>query len=738
MPINQKLFSALLFVAVISLCNISLAQLPREKFVDSLLRVMTLEEKIGQMTLLTSDWDVTGPTMKSNYKEDIRSGRVGNIFNAFTAKYTRELQQIAVNETRLHIPLMFGYDVIHGHRTIFPIPLGQAASWDLAAIEKSERIAATEAAAEGIHWTFAPMVDIARDPRWGRITEGAGEDTYLGSLIATARVKGFQGNDLSANNTIVACAKHFAAYGAAEAGRDYSTVDISEQTLYNVYLPPFKACVDAGVGTFMSSFNEVNGIPATGNHDLLTNILRNDWGFKGFVVTDYTGINEMVPHGFAADEKQAGEKAVNAGVDMDMQGVVYYKYLKQSINEGKVPLLAIDSAVKRILRIKYDLGLFTDPYRYCNEEREKKVIMSKENLEAARDMARKSMVLLKNNNNVLPLKNETSIALIGPLADDKVDMIGSWSAAGDGKKCVSLLDGIKTRPGTKVMYAKGCNINDDTTKYFADAIAIAKNAQVIVMALGENISMSGEAASRSNIDLPGVQEKLFDEICKLGKPVVVVLMNGRPLTISNVDAKANAILETWFSGTEAGNAIADVLFGNYNPSGKITATFPRNVGQIPLFYNQKNTGRPFDANNKYTSKYLDVANTPLYPFGYGLSYTTFIYSGLKISKSQINFNEALSISVIVSNTGNRDGEEVVQLYIHDLVGSVTRPVKELKGFQKIFLKAGESKTITFTLKADDLAFYNQQLVKQAETGMFDVFVGGSSSTEMKTTFELVK
>ncbi|MCY7408962.1 MAG: glycoside hydrolase family 3 C-terminal domain-containing protein, partial [Chitinophagales bacterium] len=463
MSINKKLFPLLVLVTLSSFIKITVAQSSREKFIDSLLGVMTLEEKIGQMTLLTSDWDVTGPTMKSNYKEDIRTGRVGNIFNAFTAKYTRELQQIAVNETRLHIPLMFGYDVIHGHRTIFPIPLGQAASWDLAAIEKSERIAATEAAAEGIHWTFAPMVDIARDPRWGRITEGAGEDTYLGSLIATARVKGFQGNDLSTNNTIVACAKHFAAYGAAEAGRDYSTVDISEQTLYNVYLPPFKACVDAGVGTFMSSFNEVNGIPATGNHDLLTNILRNEWGFKGFVVTDYTGINEMVPHGFAAGEKQAGEEAVNAGVDMDMQGVVYYKYLKQSINEGKVPLSAIDSAVKRILRIKYDLGLFNDPYRYCNEEREKKVIMSKENLEAARDMARKSMVLLKNNNNVLPLKNETSIALIGPLADDRVDMIGSWSAAGDGKKCVSLLDGIKARPGTKVVYAKGCNFNDDTT-----------------------------------------------------------------------------------------------------------------------------------------------------------------------------------------------------------------------------------------------------------------------------------
>lgn len=716
------------------------AQSRKERLIDSLLNMMTIDEKIGQMTLFTSDWDVTGPTVKSNYLADIKSGKMGSIFNAYTVKYNRQLQKTAVEETRLHIPLLFGYDVIHGHRTIFPIPLGESASWDMEAMEKSARIAATEAAAEGINWTFAPMVDIARDPRWGRITEGAGEDTYLGVQIAKARVKGFQGDDLSKPNTIVACAKHYAAYGAAQAGRDYSTVDISEVTLRDVYLPPFKACADAGVGTFMTSFNEINGVPSSGNPFLLRDILKKEWGFKGFVVTDYTSINEMVPHGFAKNDKEAGEEALNAGVDMDMQGAVYYNYTKQSLSEGKVTMPEIDDAVKRILGIKFDLGLFDDPYRYLDSTREATMIMTKDNLAAARDVARKSMVLLKNEGNVLPLRKETSIAVIGPLADDHVDMIGSWSAAGDGKKAISLLQGIQTRLGSnvKISYQKGCNINDDTTKYIAAAVAAAQKAELVILALGESASMSGEASSRSNINLPGVQQQLFDEIKKTGKPIVVVLMNGRPLTIPQLDEKANAILEAWFAGTEAGNAIADVLYGDYNPSGKLTATFPRSVGQVPLYYNQKNTGRPFDANNKYTSKYLDISNTPLYPFGYGLSYTTFTYSNLKLDKPKFSMIDSLHVSVTVTNSGKRDGEEVVQLYTHDLVGSLTRPVKELKGFRKIMLKAGESKTVTFTLKADDLAFYNAKMIRQAEPGEFKVMVGTSSASGLEGSFELTK
>jgi beta-glucosidase len=711
----------------------------KEKLIDSLMKQMTLEEKIGQMTLFTSDWDQTGPTMNKNYIADIKAGKVGAIFNAYTVKYIRQLQRVAVEETRLHIPLMFGYDVIHGHRTIFPIPLGEAASWDLDAIERSERVAATEAAAEGLNWTFAPMVDIARDPRWGRIAEGAGEDPYLGSLIARARVKGFQGDDLSKTNTIVACAKHFAAYGAAQAGRDYSTVDMSEITLRETYLPPYKACADAGVGTFMTSFNEINGVPSSGNSYLLNDILKKEWGFKGFVVTDYTSINEMVPHGFASDEKQAAEEAANAGVDMDMQGSVYENYLKQLVDEGKVSVTKIDDATRRVLGIKFDLGLFDDPYRYCDEQREASAEMTKENLEAARDMARKSIVLLKNISSVLPLKKESSIAVIGPLADNQSELIGPWSAAGDWKKSVSLLTGIKTKLGSsgKIFYAKGCNLDDDSTQYISKAIETAKKVDVIILVIGEKAAMSGEAASRSNISLPGVQQKLFDEISKLGKPVVVVLMNGRPLTIPALDKNASAILETWFAGTEAGNAIADVLYGDYNPSGKLTATFPRNVGQIPIYYSEKNTGRPFDSSNKYTSKYLDVPNTPLYPFGYGLSYTQFKYSNLNLSKSQFKSGDSVTVSVTVSNTGNRDGGEVAQLYVRDLVGSITRPIRELKGFRKIFLKAGESKTLTFTLHPDDLAFYNRQLVRKAEPGKFQVFVGGDSTCSLNTTFELV-
>ena len=706
--------------------------------IDSLLDLMTLEEKVGQLTLFTSDIDVTGPTMRENYQEDIRTGKVGAIFNAYGANYTRELQRIAIEESRLGIPLLFGYDVIHGHKTIFPIPLGEAASWDLEAIEQAARIAAIEASAEGLHWTFAPMVDVARDPRWGRIAEGAGEDTYLGTKIAVARVNGFQNNDLSATNTLLACAKHFAAYGAAEAGRDYNTVDISDRVLREIYLPPFKAAVDAGVATFMTSFNELDGVPATGSYYLLTEILRNEWELDGFVVTDYTSINEMIAHGVAVDEKEAGELAIEAGVDMDMQGAVFYEHLPALVEEGEVSETRVDQAVKRVLKAKYRLGLFDDPYRYSDEQREQQNVMTAAHREAARDVARKSIVLLKNEDQTLPLRKDVgSIAVIGPLADNKRELIGSWSAAGDWQQAVSLLEGIENKVGgnTNILYAKGANINDDSTQFFQEAIRTARSADVVVLALGEAALMSGEAASRADISLPGVQEELAQELHRLGKPLVVVLMNGRPLTINWLDENVPAILETWFLGTEAGNAIADVLFGDYNPSGKLPVTFPRSVGQIPLYYNYKNTGRPI-SENKYTSKYLDVPNTPLYPFGYGLSYTTFEYTGLQVSAPEMTVNDTLTVSVTVTNTGPHAGEEVVQLYIQDLVGSVTRPVKELKGFQKIMLEPGEAQTLTFQVDHTTLSFYRHSMTFGTEPGAFKVFAGTSSEETLSTEFTL--
>jgi len=710
-----------------------------ESKIDSLLALMTMEEKVGQMTLFTSDWDVTGPTLRAGYKDDIKKGRVGAIFNAHTAAFTRELQRIAVEETRLGIPMLFGYDVIHGYKTIFPIPLGESASWDMAAIEQSARVAGLEAAVSGLHWTFAPMVDVARDPRWGRVCEGAGEDTYLGSAIAKARVNGFQGNGFDAADAVLACAKHYAAYGAAQAGRDYHTVDMSERVLRDVYLPPFKAAADAGVWTFMTSFNELDGVPATGNKFLLTDILRNEWGFPGFVVTDYTSINEMVPHGVVANEKEAGELSVLAGVDMDMQGAVYYTHLANSVKEGIVPESMVDNCVRRILRIKFMLGLFDDPYRFSNVEREKRTIMSSENLAAAKDVARKSIVLLKNDKNTLPIsKTVKSLALIGPLADSKSELMGSWSAAGDSKQCVTLLEGVRAKLGNsvKITHAKGCDINKTDKSGFKAALAVAKSADVIVVAVGEEAGMSGEAASRSDITLPGVQEELVRQLVATGKPVVVVLMNGRPLVIPWLADNAPAILETWFLGTQTGHAIADVLFGDYNPSGKLPITFPRSVGQVPIFYNMKNTGRPFDANNKYTSKYLDVPNTPQYPFGFGLSYTSFNYSDLKLSKATLRYGETLDIKVTLKNTGKRDGEEVAQLYVRDLVGSVTRPVRELKGFQKVMLKAGESKELTFKLTAKDLAFYDQKMRFRAEAGDFDIFVGGDSDAKLSAKLKL--
>ena len=678
--------------------------------------------------------------MRAGYKEAIKSGKAGTLLNAFTADYTRELVQLSVDSTRLGIPIILGYDVIHGHRTIFPFPMAEACSWDLEAMGKSARIAAVEASAEGIHWTFAPMVDISRDPRWGRVMEGAGEDTWLGSKIAEVRVKGFQGDDISKNNTILACTKHFAAYGAPEAGRDYGTVDMSKRVLMEIYMPPFQATVDAGVKTFMTAFNELDGVPSTGNKWLWTDLLRGEWGWDGFIVTDYTAINEMVPHGVAGDLYDASVLAANAGIDVDMVGDAYINNLKKAVENGDVKESTIDAAVYQILKAKYELGLFEDPYRYNDATREKKEILSPEKVAFARKSAAESMVLLKNDKEVLPFsKDIKTIAVIGPLADEKEDLIAAWSAAGDrANRPVTVLEGVKNKVGdnVKVLYAKGTEVEGTSTKGFAEAIKIAKQADVVLLAIGEKYWMSGEAASKSNIDMPGNQEALAKEIFKANKNTAIILMNGRPLTIEELDKTAPAILETWFAGTEAGNAIADVVFGDYNPAGKLVMTFPRNVGQIPIYYNHKNTGRPLDPNEKYTTKYLDVPNTPLYPFGYGLSYTTFEYSNLKVDKNEITEDQIVNISIDVKNTGNYDGEEVVQMYIHDVVGSVTRPVRELRGFEKVMLKKGETKTIKLSLNKKDLSFYRLDMTFGTEPGKFDVYVGGSSDAEDKVSFTL--
>lgn len=711
-----------------------------EQRADSLLKLMTLEEKIGQLTLFTSDWAVTGPSIRNDYLQLIREGKVGAVFNAYSVDYVTKLQKAAVEGSRLHIPLLFGYDVIHGHRTIFPVPLGQAASWDLAAIQKSESIAAAEATAEGINWTYAPMVDIARDPRWGRVMEGSGEDTWLGCRIAEARVKGFQGKDFSQNNTLLACVKHFAAYGAPQAGRDYNTVDMSDRSLYEWYLPPYKAAVDAGAASVMTSFNEIAGVPSTSNKWLLTDLLRNQWKFDGFVVTDYTSINELINHGVAADSAQAGELSINAGVDMDMQGSIFLNKLSALVKSQKVSEKTIDEAVKRVLEAKFKLGLFENPYKYCDKNREKNEIMRPESQTFAREFAAKSCVLLKYSKNVLPIaKNIKSVAIIGPLADARADMMGSWSAAGQGDKCVSLLMGIQSKLGNRaqINVAKGCNINDKDESFINAAIEAAKKSDVVVLALGESAAMTGEAASRSNLSLPGIQQKLAEAMIKIGKPTVVVLFNGRPLAIPELDSIAPAILEVWFGGTQAGNGIADVLFGDYNPAGKLTMTFPRNIGQIPIYYNTKSTGRPIDPaqpGEKYKSRYLDVSNAPLYPFGYGLSYTTFRYADIRLNKPTYEHADQIEASVDITNTGKYDGEEVVQLYIHDLVGEVTRPVKELKGFQKLMIKKGETRTVTFMLPTSELSYYHQDMSHTWDTGKFELFIGTNSEETKHISF----
>ncbi len=709
--------------------------------VDALLKKMTLEEKAGQLTLYASKWEHTGPVEGQSYIKEVRAGQCGSILNAPKVEYARQLQEMAVNESRLGIPLMFGFDVIHGFKTIFPVPLGMASSWDMDAIEKAARVAAIEAAASGVTWTFAPMVDIARDPRWGRIAEGAGEDTYLGCEVAKANVRGFQGKDLADPLTVAACAKHFAAYGAAQAGRDYHTVDMSERMLRETYLPPFKAAADAGVVSFMTAFNELDGVPATGSKFLLKKILRDEWKFNGLVVTDYTSINEMIPHGAAKDLADAAALAMNAGVDLDMMGSAYLKNLEQLLNKKRVTIEQIDNAVRNVLTMKFKLGLFEDPYRYCNEEREKKLIYAKEHMEAAYDVAGKSMVLLKNKDQLLPLKTGKRIAVIGELAESQRDLLGTWRGRGDWEVTTNVLTSIISSNGEKLTtFTPGCNVYHNDDSGFKKAVSLAKKSDVVIMVLGETSRMSGEAASRSNITLPGSQTELLREIKKTGKPIVLILLNGRPLALEEEDKLADAILEAWHPGSLSSKVIADMIFGKLVPSGKLPVTFPRNLGQAPIHYNLKNTGRPYDPaypERKFVSCYIDTSNDPLYPFGYGLSYTSFKYSDMKLTQTEMKKGETLKVSVTVTNTGEYDGEEVVQLYIRDLVGSVTRPLKELKGFQKIFLKKGESKTVEFAIGEKQLKFLRQDMTWGSEPGDFEVFIGTNSRDADKVAFTLL-
>ncbi|HEX9153150.1 MAG TPA: glycoside hydrolase family 3 N-terminal domain-containing protein [Flavobacterium sp.] len=713
--------------------------------VDALLKRMTLEEKIGQLNQYTGDNAATGPvTINPNKQSEIKAGLIGSMLNVMGTQHTRQYQELAM-QSRLKIPLLFGQDVIHGYKTTFPLPLAEAASWDLAAMELSARIAATEAAASGIHWTIAPMVDIARDPRWGRVMEGAGEDTFLGSKIAYARVKGFQGK-LGDVNSVMACVKHFAAYGAAIGGRDYNSVDMSERMLWETYLPPFKSALDAGAATFMNSFNDLNGIPATGNKYLQRDILKGKWNFKGFVVSDWGSIGEMINHGYVKDSKEAALAAITAGSYMDMESNAYRNNLAQLVQEKKVPIALIDDAVKRILHKKFELGLFEDPYKYSNPEREQAALNNPEHRKAARDIAAKSIVLLKNERQLLPLSKQTkTIAFIGPLVKEHKQNMGFWSVelpeVDYDKHVISQWEGVQNKVGNtaRLLYAKGCEIEGDNKDGFAEAIAVANQADVVILSIGERRDMSGEAKSRSNLRLPGVQEELIKAIQATGKPVVVLINAGRPLIFNWTADTVPAILYTWWLGSEAGNAIADVLFGDYNPSGKLPISFPREEGQIPIYYNHFNTGRPARNENEtnYVSAYTDLKNSPKFPFGYGLSYTSFEYSNLKLSKNKIKSTETIEVSVTITNSGKVAGEEVVQLYLRDKVGSVVRPIIELKDFQKIKLNAGETKTIKFTINKEKLSFYNAALQWVAEPGDFDLMIGSSSADiRLKDTFEL--
>lgn len=733
-----------------------------DTFVGNLMKEMTIEEKIGQLNLPGAGDITTGQAKSTNIAEKIRNGGVGGLFNIKGVEKIKEVQRIAVEESRLKIPLIFGMDVIHGYETSFPIPLGLAATFDMQAVELSARIAATEASADGISWTFSPMVDISRDPRWGRVSEGNGEDAYLGGEIAKAMVYGYQGreNPYSQNNQIMACVKHYALYGASEAGRDYNTVDMSKIRMFNEYMYPYQAAVEAGVGSVMASFNEVDGVPATANKWLMTDVLREQWGFEGFVVTDYTGINEMVDHGIG-DLQTVSARALKAGVDMDMVGEGFVSTLKKSLDEGKITEADINKACKRILEAKYKLGLFSDPYKYCNVERAGKEIFTKENRAVARKIAAESFVLLKNEKDLLPLKKQGNIALIGPLANTGANMPGTWSVAVKHNEVASLLNGLKSVVGDKanIHYAKGSNLTHDSElesrstmfgrelgrdqrsnkQLLDEALQVARKSEVIIAALGESSEMSGESSSRSNIDIPEVQQELLKELLKTGKPIVLVLFAGRPMTLNFENENVPSILNVWFGGTEAAYAIGDVLFGEVNPCGKLPATFPQNVGQIPLYYNHKNTGRPLAEGKwfeKFRSNYLDVTNEPLFPFGYGLSYSQFSYSDIQLSSTEMNENETLTAKITLSNTGKYDGKEVVQLYIRDLVGSVTRPVKELKGFQKVFLKAGESKEIEFPITSEMLKFYNYNLNYVYEKGDFEVMIGTNSRDVKSAHFTL--
>ncbi|MGM5469556.1 beta-glucosidase BglX [Flavobacteriaceae bacterium LMO-SS05] len=732
-----------------------------EQKVDSVLALMHLNEKIGQLVQYSGGWDATGPTSSSGdqFKLDkLKKGEVGSMLNITSVASIRETQNIIMEHSRLKIPLLFGYDVIHGYKTIFPIPLGESASWDLDIIKQSAAIAAKETAASGIQWTFAPMIDVSRDARWGRIMESAGEDTYLNSVIGVARIQGFQGNDLSEPYTIAACAKHFAGYGFAEAGRDYNTVNIGEYELHNTILPPFKAAADAGVATFMNSFNEIDGIPATGNKVLQRDLLKGEWDWNGFVVSDWGSIGEMIAHGYAKDKKHAAEIAFNAGSDMDMESYAYGEHLELLIKENKVTMWQLDDAVKRILRLKFKLGLFDDPYKYCNEDREKNEVYTQEHLAIARDVAKKSIVLLKNETKLLPLsKNIKSIAVIGPLADDKDTPLGNWRAKGEYNSAVSLLEGVKSAVGsnTRIYYENGADLTIPTVKPGENqflhplkfnttdvsgipaAVEAAKKAEVVLLAIGEDAFQTGEGRSQTHLGFSGVQQQLLEAVYKVNKNVVIVLMNGRPMDISWVANNVPSILECWFLGSESGNAIADVLFGDYNPSGKLPVSFPHNVGQEPLYYSQKNTGRPFSPSHVTYSGYTDAPKTALYPFGYGLSYTTFEYKNLKLDKNTIPIDGEIKVSVEVSNTGTKDGEEVIQLYIRDLVGSLTRPVKELKGFEKTRIQAGETKTINFIINSDMLQFYTVNKKWEVEPGDFNIWVGGDSTTNLKETFSVI-
>lgn len=760
MVFPKSLFLSIILILIIPFCFLSQKEIeiPIDKRVDDLLSKMTLEEKIGQMNQYNGFWNVTGPSPKDgNAKEKydhLSKGWVGSMLNVRGAKEVRAVQEIAVNESRLGIPLIIGFDLIHGYKTISPIPLAESASWDLEAIKKSAAMGAKEAAAAGINWTFAPMVDITRDARWGRVMEGAGEDPYLGSLISTARVQGFQGMDLSAPFTLAACAKHFAAYGFAESGRDYNTVDIGENTLHNMVLPPFKAASDAGVRTFMNSFNDLNGIPATADKNLQRNILKGDWGFDGFVVSDWGSLKEMIDHGYARDENHAGELGINAGSDMDMESYIYLNEIESLLKENRIKIEQINDAVKRILKVKFELGLFEDPFKYCDEEREKKVTGSEEMRAGVLDMAKKSIVLLKNEGNVLPLKKKgQKIALIGPLADDKNSPLGNWRIAAENNSAVSVLEGMELYSGNEIVFSQGVKLVNSIPAFheevqinttdkcgFKAAKKAAKKADVVVMVLGEYGFQSGEGRSRTKLDLPGFQQELLEEIYKVNTNIVLVLMNGRPLVLNWAQEHIPAIVEAWHLGTESGNAIAEILYGDYNPSGKLPMSFPRSVGQMPLYYNYKNTGRPgadgADAGSVFWSHYGDEKNSPLYPFGYGLSYTTFEYSEIQISSSSLSMNTEIQASVVLKNTGKYKGKEVVQLYIKDHYASTIRPVKELKGFDLIELKPGESRKVTFVIDAELLQFYSARKIWEAEPGAFSLFIGSNSSTKRMVDFEL--